>query len=436
MCVAPAGTAPLLSKRAEIYQAGLQTKGAASSTKGEARFVLDLLVELIGDKPVNEVDADDILKFQRAIAFWPVNIGRRKDFKEMKKLDVIKRGKAERLPRIDRTTQGRHMKTLITFFNACQRSRQLTANPCDSFSLKDFKDRIFRKKDRFSDDDLATLFDPAKAQELTHPLLYWGPMIELYSSMRVNEVAQLFLEDVQCMEFMEKGVKRRIHFFNITDSGEGQHVKSGYSLRGMPIHSKLLDLGFLEYVEDVKKTGAKHLFPGLSWNDNRPGKTLSDWFNKNHLRKVCGIEDRRKTLHCFRHTTNTLADRSQVSKGVMRSINGHSDGSDIDDRYYVTRATLSEAQEGLEKIDYPTLNLLPYAPGRFDEYLRHAVAQDNLFANLIKEGKPLPRRAGWSSKATSAMSSKSKGSKAKASVAGPTPAANLSSGPSVEALLE
>jgi len=383
---------PLISKRGELYRSGIKTHGAATATEGESKFALDLLVDLIGDKPVNLVTPDDISKFQKAISQWPSHIGRRKDFKEMKKSDVIKRAKSEKLKVIDLTTQGRHMKTINTFFNACLRSGQINFNPCASVEMRNFAPKIPKKKSRFSEEDLVALFNPEIAKLATNPLLYWGTMISFFANMRINEVAQMYVDDVQFMEFTQGGVKRRIDYFNVSDTGEGQHLKSAYSVRGAPIHSRLLEIGFLQYVEDVKKSGAKHLFPGLSWYDQRPSKVLVNWFNNVHKKVNCGINDPRKTLHCFRHTINTLYDRSLMPKGISRTLNGHSDGSDIGDRHYVTRGTLTECKDFVEKIEFPAFDLLPYEQGRFDEYLNNSVVYDNHIANLVAEGKPLPKR--------------------------------------------
>ena len=50
------------------------------------------------------------------------------------------------------------------------------------------------------------------------------------------------------------------------DPGIVKSVKTGES-RKVPIHKKLIELGFLEYASSVKARGAKRLFP--AWEPTR-----------------------------------------------------------------------------------------------------------------------------------------------------------------------
>jgi integrase len=84
----------------------------------------------------------------------------------------------------------------------------------------------------------------------------------LFTGARLGEVAQLRTEDVR----KERGA----WFIHIRhDELTGQTTKSGYS-RAAPIHSKLIELGFLAFhkrqLERSERDGNDAMFPALEKN--------------------------------------------------------------------------------------------------------------------------------------------------------------------------
>jgi integrase len=93
----------------------------------------------------------------------------------------------------------------------------------------------------------------------------WLPLIMMYSGMRCNEVAQLFLDDV-----------RESRFFRITENSDrNQRVKCKSSAREVPIHEKLIELGFLKYVARMHDAREVQLFPNCKYQ-NGTGYYYSD----------------------------------------------------------------------------------------------------------------------------------------------------------------
>ena len=70
---------------------------------------------------------------------------------------------------------------------------------------------------------------------------YWIPLVLLHTGARPAEICQLRVSDVMTQD--------NIACLNITDEGEAQSIKNGNSRRLVPIHSRLIALGFLHYVE-------------------------------------------------------------------------------------------------------------------------------------------------------------------------------------------
>src|SRR5436853_319352 len=114
----------------------------------------------------------------------------------------------------------------------------------------------------FTDAELLTVFSSTDfvRQREKHPERYWLVLLCLFQICRREEAGQLSLKDL--------GELDDIPFMNITDEGVGQGLKNAGSKRRLPIHSSLVKLGFLEYVEQIKTLGHARLFPQLDHGTN------------------------------------------------------------------------------------------------------------------------------------------------------------------------
>ena len=130
-------------------------------------------------------------------------------------------------------------------------------------------------------------------------------MLDLFTGARLNEVCQLEIADIQ--------EKDGIWFLNITDEGDDRKtVKAKSSHRKVPLHSRLLELGFLEFVES-RKSG-KRLFPDYSYNSNGGfGRALGRWYNETFLTKL-GIKKPSLVFHSHRHTMVTRLGQARCSR--------------------------------------------------------------------------------------------------------------------------
>lgn len=144
---------------------------------------------------------------------------------------------------------------------------------------------------------------------------YWIPMIAYYSGARVEEIAQLRRRDIKEQD--------GITFFSITNGGEGEErlsVKNGGSIRSVPVHSHLIELGFIEYVE----LQADRIFPLLTRGTKRKlSHKLSSWWG-DFVREILierGSEISRP-MHYFRDTVQTLFRSAKIHPDVMDRIGG------------------------------------------------------------------------------------------------------------------
>ena len=178
---------------------------------------------------------------------------------------------------------------------------------------------------------------------------YWIPLIGLFSGARLGELCQLRTADVQTIE----GVPVLV----LTDDGEDQRIKTSAGRRSLPIHSELIRLGFLKYVDTVSAAGSVSLWPALKMRKGKPSGYFSRWFSE--FRKGLGL-GAYPDFHCFRHTVRPLMRRAGVSESTMDKITGHetrgSEGTVTYDHF-----TLTELKAAVEAIRYPAL-VLPIVP--------------------------------------------------------------------------
>jgi integrase len=394
------GGAPsrLLSELVKIHLGNMARTPRKSATDPvrDRKYPLDMLLAVIGDKPIEDVTPADAERFADVLAAWPVNARNQKGMEGLSVLEIARKAKKTKLPSIKRSTQRKHIQSLDAFFNwLVDDTKDLAENPFRFIQTSRYKDLEDPEKQPFDDLDLDAIFDRKRTAVVDQPHQFWAPVIAMYSSMRVNEIGQLRVADIRTDTVRgPKGQKHVITYFDITDKGEGQSVKTENGKRQVPVHSKLIELGFLRYVEDVRASGCEHLFPGLAWGEGGPGRVIGRWFNKSVLRRACRISDRKKTFHCFRHTFTTLADRGAVVKTITRTINGHSTGTAVDDKSYVRKGTLLECQTAIEQLDFPVVDHEPYVSERFRPYLIQAAARARHGDRLREEGLPVVARKG------------------------------------------
>jgi integrase len=181
---------------------------------------------------------------------------------------------------------------------------------------------------------------------------YWVPLLGLYTGARQSDLCQLRIEDVTVQPDM--GLTLTI----LADAGDEDEdrpetrTKNETARRRTPIHSHLIQLGFADYLEDVKATGSKLLFPDVKYPEGEPaGYNFSKWFSS--YRKGQGISRRYQDFHAFRHTSRTRLTDANVEHVISSALLGHTvAGGTGRGTYDHSVATL---REHLEKLKYTEL---------------------------------------------------------------------------------
>lgn len=142
---------------------------------------------------------------------------------------------------------------------------------------------------------------------------FWLPLLALYSGARRAELAGLRADDVREVE----GVWC---FVFVEDKKVGRRLKSATAVRTVPVHPKLCEIGWLHYVDTVRRSGGGWLFPEISPELPSALKAWTKWFTR-YLRKA-GVEDERKVFHSLRHTFKDALRAANVGEDLNDALCG------------------------------------------------------------------------------------------------------------------
>ncbi|VCU72493.1 hypothetical protein PIGHUM_04593 [Pigmentiphaga humi] len=184
---------------------------------------------------------------------------------------------------------------------------------------------------------------------------YWIPLLGLFYGARREELCQLRPEDVY--EEVYRGANdkdARCWVLRITDGGDDQGVKNANSVRRVPLHSALLELGFVEFAKAQR--GKARLFWRLKPDEHGDeGAAFGKWFSK-HLRQECGVANRKMVFHSFRHSFKDYCREAEILEEVSDALSGHSNGKESR-RYGGVSYPLRPLVEAMQKYKVPGLRL-------------------------------------------------------------------------------
>lgn len=215
------------------------------------------------------------------------------------------------------------------------------------------------------------------------PDRYWGVLLAAGTGARVNELGQLYADDVAEVN--------GIWGIHIRAGRRDQKLKNANSLRFIPLHPRLLEAGFLAYVEDVAQSGHERLFPHLPWNKKAGyGDALGDQFRA-YLTSLKMMTPG-MGFHSFRHTASTRLHYAGVLSSIIAAITGHKVHLPGELGTYVDTPTLQARAAAVASLPVPT-TLPLYQAGQALTALKKAhLRAKQRTANSSARKRQLPRR--------------------------------------------
>jgi len=361
--VRPQGSDVLLSQWLDEYMEVYLPASSNLNAKGrtEAKASIELFITIIGDKPLGAITTRDGQAFVATLRKWPNHASKKSEFRDLTSAaDILRVAKETRAVTISPVTVINRTNYVQRFFAWLKARHEIHFDPFEGTLLPDATPRLTRLP--FSPQDIQTIFDREHRKWAETPHQFWAPLIAFYTGARVREIGQLYLDDIEYIQ--------DVWVMHVAERFPGQQVKTDGSQRAIPLRKELIDLGFLDYVEDVRAHGAKLLFPYTTWTNGDAGRPIARPFNETYLRVVCGILEPEKSFHCFRHLFSTQAERSGLTDGRISQLTGHKlDNVSALRKNYIQAATLCQRHKDIHQIELPSLNLDRYVPGQFSRHL-------------------------------------------------------------------
>jgi len=325
------------------------------STKMNYRIIFRVLEQICGtETPVKSIDREFCLNLRNALTRIPSNYSKMPPTRGKRLTEVLDIADRLQMPRIGVVSINKHLSQFRSLIKAPIKQGLIIGDPMDGLDLVD-KIRPKDKRDPFSQSQLQVIFyaEPwAKGHpgQGNKPERYWVPLIGLFSGARLGEICGL-----KCSEIVSIGDAHLFEFRNRED----RHIKT-YNSRNVPIHSKLIELGLLNYVDRQNKAGEEFLFPNcVGSSEKRWGRNVSRWFSE----LVRNLELRGKLcFHSFRHSfEDRLREADLHETPLGGSLAGRSVGT-TGGRYGQGNYSTAKHVEAMERVQYPDLcldHLLP-----------------------------------------------------------------------------
>lgn len=215
---------------------------------------------------------------------------------------------------------------ITTLFRFADRNDYLVVNPFAKITLEKPKRARVNQRQDWDREELKKLFaSPVYAEGKRFKAAggeaaYWLPVLALYHGFRAGELCQLDKADLVqrdgtwCLRIRPSGDE---------DEEDAKSVKTTESVRIVPLHRRVIELGFHDYVKTLKGT---KMFPMIKPDSRgRWSGDYSKWFGR--YRRSIGLDQRWTDFHSFRHTWKTSARGAELPEEYHDEISGHDSAS-------------------------------------------------------------------------------------------------------------
>ena len=319
----------------------------AGKTIGQNRAYLNILVEYFGpDRLLATITKQDANEVKKVLQALPASRNTKPKLKTMPLMQVINEPGHKK---IAAKTINSHIQMFKMFFDWAERHGYAPHTLFEGMKVK--KDRASESERKpFTRDQTRLIYT-----ELSHnpsglvrkDSHKWGMLLGLFTGARLNEICQLDIADVQ-----QEG---DTWFLNITDEGdENKSVKTSAGRRKVPLHSELICLGFLDFVDSRRK--GTRLFPDYGYSLNGGyGRNLGRWCNESFLPKL-GIKEPGLVFHSFRHTLVTRLGQADVPEPIVQCIVGHARSGVTQEVYNREGYTLAQLRAAIDRFTITKVN--------------------------------------------------------------------------------
>jgi len=318
---APPPASPLLQTIIDQYTKDHQGEWTAK-TLLEYESYYRLILDIIGNRSMNEINRHTVRDLRDTLSKLPPHVYKKYPRMTFREVLSLHHSKLMSITTVNK---------LIGLFGSLMRHSVKEGyrndNPTEGLKLKQ-KRRADEERKAYTKEDLRKIV-AALPSPLVTPERYWVPMIGMLSGMRLGEICGLHVADVK--QVTDGSTGDTVWCLDVNEEAD-KRLKTLSSTRLIPIHPKLVALGFLRYVETMRQSKSVRLFPRLVRRRiDGYCPALGNWYGRFNRKHV--TNDPLKTFHSLRHSfADTLKQRG-VQESVISELMGHANESITTGRY-------------------------------------------------------------------------------------------------------
>lgn len=295
-------------------------------TKQEAMSAINYAAKWFGlNRPVADIDRDDCEEYKRHI-------------------DTLRKYGKPTENIIDVVTKNKYLSRLYSLLKVEFVAGTITSNPAEALAFKTSgRTRANQMRKPLELEDVRLVVDKVLERDGLRPSMFWVPLIALLGGMRRSEACQLYKKDIV--------VVKGIPCMFVVDDEPDKHLKTPAAARYVPIHSRLIEMGFLKYVDALT---TDRLFPELTHHRDGYGHSFKRFMPSFRLNVS---KDPLKVFHSTRHTVGTILHRAGIDELTIADALGHErPGLSEASKTYIKEALTPKIKEVIELIDYPGID--------------------------------------------------------------------------------
>ncbi|MEQ8440555.1 MAG: site-specific integrase [Alphaproteobacteria bacterium] len=338
------------------------TSGAwLPKTHTEMRRAYDVFITLVGPKKVvSALEQSDIREYREVLMRLPPNMAKIKRYADVPVRQIAKENTGRKL---GNRVQHKQFTYTCQFIRWCMDQGYLKTDIIGGLKIAQKKNGETDRRP-YAVEQLEAIFQGpvhtgclSRARRNTpgkyvfRDSKYWVPLIGLYTGMRLGEIVQLLASDIRVADGVtyidvNKGLDR---------DEDGKRLKTENAVRQVPVHSQLVTLGFVKFVEEARAAGAdSRLFPEVQpGKDGDWSQTFSKWWGR--YTRAIEVHKPGTVFHSFRHNYTAALRKARVEDSRMKALLGHA-GSTTTDGYGVSEHGLlyeaTDLADDVERVSY------------------------------------------------------------------------------------
>lgn len=354
------GTAgPLLSGAVTSWEAEKSRGAWSPKVRDDHLAWMAAFTEIAGDKALSQYNKDDARRFKAVLLKLPANWKKKPEVRNLSILEAADKAAETGMPPMSSATLNKALRRVGAFWNWAEAHHDgIRSGLFKGLTIKETVNAR-EQRDPFSTEQLSKLFNSPLytgcrserfcAEQGDHSMRgtarFWLPLLGLFTGARLNELCQLAVKDVRRVD--------GVGYLDITDEAEDQKVKSASGRRRIPVHRQLVEVGFLEFVNEQRDAGEDQLFPELKVDASgyRSGE-FSKFFSR-YLERI-GVKTEKTSFHSFRHNFEDACRNGGVLPHIMNAIQGHAEQG-MAGRYGDGVYKLDILREAIFRVEYTDL---------------------------------------------------------------------------------